>query len=435
MTACREETGRAPADNRFWRVLIAAALAWMSAHAAIAQGTRADYARSASYAQRMRGKVFRARVIPHWFADGDRFWYRVETAPGKHEFVLVDAPSGTRRAAFDHARLAAALARASGRAVKSDALPFRSITLDDALQKVSFDAFGKRWSCTLRDYRLEEVSPPDSSSAGRNTFEGVRVLAEPRSSSGDGQETSVRFVNRTDRTLQLDWIDRSGRSRRYATLRPGSTHDQHTFAGHVWRLSDTRGRRFAVVAATADEGLVVIHEPQPARSAGERSAGDGAAPKAAATRRPPAVSPDDRWRAFIRDHDVWIEDRSTGERFALSTNGTVDNAYRPEFRWSPDSKHLVTMQVERGQERFVYLIESRPDDRVQPRLHKIPYLKPGDRIPHPRPRLFDVVARRAMPIPEDLFPNPWSITRASAGARTGGASRSCTISAAIRCCG
>ena len=68
--------------------------------AAFGQGSQADYERSASYLEWTRNKVFRSRIQPHWFADGSRFWYRVQTAPRQYEFVTVDAKTGTRKLAL-----------------------------------------------------------------------------------------------------------------------------------------------------------------------------------------------------------------------------------------------------------------------------------------------------------------------------------------------
>ena len=53
------------------------------------------------------------KVRPQWIEGGARFWYAVSNGAGRR-FVLVDPAAGTRGPAFDHARLAAALAAASG---------------------------------------------------------------------------------------------------------------------------------------------------------------------------------------------------------------------------------------------------------------------------------------------------------------------------------
>ena len=71
-----------------------------------AQGTRADYRRSAELRKRFSGKVFRDRIRLKWFADDRGGWYRVDLGDGKREFVLVDVGRRKRRAAFDHEDLA-----------------------------------------------------------------------------------------------------------------------------------------------------------------------------------------------------------------------------------------------------------------------------------------------------------------------------------------
>ena len=64
-------------------------------------GTAADYERAAKLHGLTQDKVFKAAVAAHWFADGDRFWYRNDLAGGDREFILVDAFKGERKAAFD----------------------------------------------------------------------------------------------------------------------------------------------------------------------------------------------------------------------------------------------------------------------------------------------------------------------------------------------
>jgi dipeptidyl-peptidase 4 len=50
-------------------------------------------------------------VRPAWLED-DRVWFR-DAGPAGPEFVIVDAASGKREPAFDHAKLAAALTTAA----------------------------------------------------------------------------------------------------------------------------------------------------------------------------------------------------------------------------------------------------------------------------------------------------------------------------------
>ena len=82
----------------------------------------------------------------------------------------------------------------------------------------------------------------------------------------------------------------------------------------------------------------------------------------------------------------------------------------PEVYWSPDSRKLVAMRLLPGTQRRVYLVESSPDDQLQPRLDSYPYLKPGDEVPIRKPHLFDVEATKEIPMNDALFSNPWSIS-------------------------
>jgi dipeptidyl aminopeptidase/acylaminoacyl peptidase len=122
-----------------------------------AQGTRDDYDRARQLPGLMRGKVFRDRVEPHWFAANTRFWYRNDLAGGAREFVLVDAVGGGRQPAFDHQRLAAALFKSLGKEVRSERLPFDTITFDDGCTRLSFSIEGKRWQAELATYELREL--------------------------------------------------------------------------------------------------------------------------------------------------------------------------------------------------------------------------------------------------------------------------------------
>ncbi len=99
------------------------------------------------------------RVTPRWLEDGTRFWYTVTAAEGKR-YVLVDPVAGTRRPAFDHERLAAALAEATGQAVDPAALPLPAVR--PAEGTVEFDAFGEHWLLRLDDHTLRTTAgePP-----------------------------------------------------------------------------------------------------------------------------------------------------------------------------------------------------------------------------------------------------------------------------------
>src|SRR5581483_7075839 len=120
-------------------------------------------------------------------------------------------------------------------------------------------------------------------------------------------------------------------------------------------------------------------------------------------------SPDGKWTAFVRDHDICLREKSSGTETVFSTEGTEGDGYEPRVFWSLDSSHFVALRTAKGDDRKVYLIESTPKDQVQPKLQSYDYLKPGDRVSISKPHLFDVSARKEVPIRDDLFENPWSI--------------------------
>jgi dipeptidyl-peptidase 4 len=278
----------------------------MSAAGALAQGTQADYERAAKLPELTRDKVCRARVEPHWLPDNRRFWYRVDLPEGKKQFLIVDTEKGEKTPAFDHARLAEALAKAASQPCDPEHLPFDWIKCDEATQAVQFHAFDQGWSCAVDTY----------------TVAAANVDPVPRERRG-----------------------RRGGPPRFEQFRP-----------------DNR-------------------------------------------------SPDTKWEAFVRDFKLFLRDTQSNEESVLADDGSEAHFYEDGVFWSPDSTHLVALKTKRGGDRKVYLIESSPQDQLQPKLDSYDYLKPGDDIPLTKPCLFQIAPeRRRLEISDDLFPNPWSVS-------------------------
>jgi dipeptidyl aminopeptidase/acylaminoacyl peptidase len=99
-----------------------------------------------------RPRVYKERITPHWFHENARFWYRNDLRGGAKEFIVVDAPAGKRQAAFDHAKLAAALSKASGTEYTADRLPFEDIEFVQDDKAVRFDVGQTTWQCDLGTY-------------------------------------------------------------------------------------------------------------------------------------------------------------------------------------------------------------------------------------------------------------------------------------------
>lgn len=125
--------------------------------------------------------------------------------------------------------------------------------------------------------------------------------------------------------------------------------------------------------------------------------------------RPRADSPDGKWTAFVKNHNLHLRAKEGGKEVALSKDGDAEDGYNEGAFWSPDSKKLVALRTKKGQEHKVHLLESSPSDRMEPKLHTLDYLKPGDRIDATKPHLFDVAERKEIVVADTLFSNPWSV--------------------------
>jgi len=134
------------------------------------QFTAADYAAAERFLpSRLLGVVKNAGVAPNWLGDSDRFWYRRDGANGE-EFVLVDAESESREAAFDRARVAQAIETVTGAPPDGSRLGVTALEFDDERTRVeihvpgaviSYDLLAR--TCTGRPERpvqpFEGLSP------------------------------------------------------------------------------------------------------------------------------------------------------------------------------------------------------------------------------------------------------------------------------------
>jgi dipeptidyl aminopeptidase/acylaminoacyl peptidase len=254
-----------------------------------------------------------------------------------------------------------------------------------------------------------------------NTPGSLPALEAPHPSLASENETAVDFENRLDTAVDLFWIDTGGNQNSYGKIPAHGRRAQHTFSGHVW-LVKAEGSRQATVFEAADfpataliEKGVMRNEPLSENREQVRS----------------NRSPDGKWEAIVRDHNLFVRETASGEEFQLSTNGGAHDSYArdgeiergigmdfdktdplapvPEVYWSPDSKHLVAMRSTPGTRRKIHLVESSPRNQVQPKLISVPYLKPGDEVPVRKPHLFELASRKEIPVDHALFANPWSI--------------------------
>jgi hypothetical protein len=129
-------------------------------------------------------------------------------------------------------------------------------------------------------------------------------------------------------------------------------------------------------------------------------------------RRDTILSPDGKWKAFILDHNLWIEEISdikNKEKVKLSYDGTANNFYTNTIVWSPDSRKIAAFKRQDAPKRTIPLVESAPATQLQPILQTRDYYKPGDLIPIQRPALFDITNRTQIPIDSKPFEHQYAL--------------------------
>jgi dipeptidyl-peptidase-4 len=359
------------------------------------------------------GRAYKLRLSPRWSDDGNTFWYRNDLPQDRREFILVDAVKGTRAPAFDHKRLAAALEQHGVENAEAGKLPLQSLWVDGANRVVEFAAGGKTWRCSLDVYELTEIEPIDRADAE----EGLAAWAPgdaPQRSGQNGPDTEITFINRTDGPIELFWIDPSGNRVSYGRVAAGEQRSQHTFAGHLWGVDNAEGRPLIVYQADETPGVAEVtgEPPQARRGQGREGQGGQRRGRGRFGRGSSDRSPDGKWQAFVRDHNVYLrpqgdaagegdprDDASAGE-IQFSTDGEEGNAYG-RFEWSPDSKTLVAFRTVPGDNFEVHLVESSPRGGGRARLRSRPYPLPGDKFPVSELNVFNIEQHTQVKPPVD----------------------------------
>ncbi len=127
------------------------------AQTAPARLTASDYERAEKYMSYNMSPLllnnspggFGTGIQMNW-TDGGLLWYRVIRESGS-EFMVVDPVKGTKGAAFDHAKLAAALSTLLATKYEAGKLPFTNIDFPSP-GAVSFAVSGKPYTCALDTY-------------------------------------------------------------------------------------------------------------------------------------------------------------------------------------------------------------------------------------------------------------------------------------------
>ncbi|MEW5916455.1 MAG: DPP IV N-terminal domain-containing protein, partial [Gemmatimonadota bacterium] len=138
------------------------------------------------------------QVLPTFYRDSTRFWYRVMTPRGA-EFITVNPTNGSRALLFDNGRLAAALSRAADTAVVGSKLPFQTFAFEDEgkdEQRIRVKVGKSGFTCDLTSYACTKTDTLPS----RSRY--VRSPNEEWDAFASGNNLWVRRVGSTD-SIQL----------------------------------------------------------------------------------------------------------------------------------------------------------------------------------------------------------------------------------------
>ena len=90
------------------------------------------------------------------FVGKNNLIYTTNSKEGK-KFIFVNTVSKTKKAAFDHQKLAAALSKELEIKIKASELPIYSVSLSDDLKTLNFMANSQKYLCNLEEYSLTKI--------------------------------------------------------------------------------------------------------------------------------------------------------------------------------------------------------------------------------------------------------------------------------------
>jgi dipeptidyl aminopeptidase/acylaminoacyl peptidase len=289
------------------------------------------YDRVDDYEEVASSPVYKFEIEPHWLAGNDRFWYRNGLPGGRQEFVLIDAVAGSRKPAFDHAKLAAGLSSTAGRQYDPQRLPFDSIAYVDDGAAIDFVADGVPWRCELASYvvirRAEIASKAPDTDPQTPPKSGDDAPADPNAESASPDGKLVAFIR--DNNLYVRSANGSGE----AALSNAGTSER-PFGGIAWS-PDSR----TIVAyriKNVEAAPVYMVESSPA-SGGTRGV----------LHQHAYEQPGDE----VSSYEMYLFDPQAKSGRPASID-IIDFGDIPDLQWRKDSKRFLFERTDRGHQRF-----------------------------------------------------------------------------------
>ena len=292
-------------------------------------------------------RVSKMTLVPNWIGGTPRFWYRNDLDGGKKEFVLVDAEKGTRGPAFDHAKLAAALGKATGEEFAAARLPFNDVTFIDDGKAVRFLARGRKWSCDLASFECKDLGPWDKSDTPPPPAKKKRGGDAPAADLFPAPSPEAAAPQQGKLPSEREATSPDGKS--IAFVKDHNVFVRPEAGGDAVQLSKagTVGNAFGMVSWSPDGKAVVAFRVEPGESKEvhmvESSPAGGGRAKLKSMVYP---LPGDKFTAY----EPWVfsPDGKTAEKVKADR---IDFG-RPRVRWAADGHTFTFEKYDRGHQRF-----------------------------------------------------------------------------------
>jgi dipeptidyl aminopeptidase/acylaminoacyl peptidase len=128
---------------------------------------------------------------------------------------------------------------------------------------------------------------------------------------------------------------------------------------------------------------------------------------------PEVLSPDGKWAAFVREHNLYLRDTGNDEVVALTHDGLPEDDYAtpwpwlelmveqgvadgaaarqaPAVSWSPDSRRLLTYRMNTRAIGHLESLQFVPTDQLRPKAYRYVYPLPGEPLPTAQPVIFEL---------------------------------------------
>ena len=192
-----------------------------------AQITKADYERAFGLQEKYIGQALNMPDRYGWIEKTNRFWYR-KTISGGNTYTVVDAASLSKRPAFDHDRMAAALTQVLERDIHPKKLPFRTITFVDNEKALELTIGNWIWKCDLATYTCTKLRERRRwrGGLGHGGPPAMAASAETKTSPDGKWAAFIRNYNL--------WIRSLDEKKEFALSQDGSEGNYYTYVSIRW---------------------------------------------------------------------------------------------------------------------------------------------------------------------------------------------------------